>query len=77
MRLAYWARRASMVLALKRLGSYLPISLNLVCTQPLPTTIKADGFADTAQKSRAFSPTALPSRKGGTPERASPLEGQG
>lgn len=28
-------------------------------------------------KNRAFSATALPSREGGTPERASPLEGQG
>ena len=66
-----------MVLALQRLGSCSLLSPNLVCTPPPPTTIKADGEADTAQITQSVSDTALPSREGGTPERASPLEGLG
>ena len=66
-----------MVLALKGLGSCQFLSPNLVCIQPPPAAIKADGEADTARITQSVSDTALPSREGGTPERASPLEGLG
>lgn len=77
LRFVIWAKWACMVLAQQGQGSYSPISLNLVCTQLLPTIIKADGFSRHRTKKQGDSPTALPSREGGTPERASPLEGQG
>ena len=66
-----------MVLALQGLGSCPLLSPNLVCIPPPPADVKADGVADTALKMQGDSPTALPSREGGTPERASPLEGLG
>lgn len=66
-----------MVLALKGLGSCQFLSPNLVCIQPPPAAIKADGEADTAQITQSVSDTALPSCEGGTPEQASPLEGLG
>lgn len=44
--------------------------------QPLRIN-KAEGEAHTAQKIKAFKPTALPSCRGGTHRQASPLEGQG
>ena len=66
-----------MVLALQGLGSCPLLSPNLVCISPPLAAVKADGAADTAQKTQRHSATALPSREGGTPERASPLEGLG
>ena len=66
-----------MVLALQGQGSCPLLSPNLVCIPPPPAAVKADGAADTAQIIQRVSDTALPSREGGTPERASPLEGRG
>ena len=77
MRAAFRARGAGMVLALQGLGSCPLLSPNLDCILPPPAAVKADGAADTAQKTQRHSATALPSREGGTPERASPLEGLG
>ena len=77
MRAASRARGAGMVLALQGQGSCPLLSPNLVCIPPPPAAVKADGAADTAQKTQRHSATALPSREGGTPERASPLEGRG
>ena len=77
MRAASRARGAGMVLALQGQGSCPLLSPNLVCIPPPPADVKADGVADTAQKTQRHSATALPSREGGTPERASPLEGLG
>lgn len=76
MRFVFWAIWASMVLALKRLGSCLPISLNLVCTQPLPNIIKADGFADTAQKSRAIALPLSRAARAVRPNERAPLRGR-
>jgi len=77
MRSASRARGAGMVLALQGQGSCPLLSPNLVCIPPPPANVKADGVADTALKMQRHSATALPSREGGTPERASPLEGLG
>ena len=80
MRSASRAIGASRVLALQGLGSCSHLSPNLVCAsrrQPPPAAIKADGEADTARITQSVSDTALPSREGGTPEQASPLEGLG
>ena len=77
MRTASRARGASRVLALQGLGSCSHLSPNLVCIEPPPAAIKADGEADTAQITQSVSDTALPSCEGGTPEQASPLEGLG
>lgn len=64
MRSAFRARGASMVLALQRLGSCSLLSPNLVCTPLPPTTIKADGEADTAQIIRGESPYRSPEPRG-------------
>lgn len=64
MRIASRAKWASMVLALQRLGSYSSILPNLVCTLPPPANVKADGFADTAQKISGFSRYRSPEPRG-------------
>lgn len=64
LRFVFWARWAGMVLALQGQGSCSPISLNLVCTLPPPANVKADGFADTAQKISGFSRYRSPEPRG-------------
>lgn len=76
MRIASRARGASMITAQYGLCSCLPISLNLVCTQPLPTIIKADGFADTAQKSRASALPLSRAARAVRPNERAPLRGR-
>lgn len=75
-RIASRARGVSMVTALQGLCSYSPLSSNLVCTQSLPTTIKADGVADTAHKIRASALPLSRAARAVRPNERAPLRGR-
>lgn len=77
MRSAYRARGAGMVLALQGQGSCPLLSPNLVCIQPPPAAVKADGVADTALKSRAIALPLSRAARAVRPNERAPLEGAG
>lgn len=75
MRSASRARGAGMVHALQGHGSCQLLSPNLVCTQPPPADIKADGEADTAHKIRAIAQPLSRAARAVRPNERAPLRG--
>lgn len=76
MRIVSRARGASMVTAQQGLCSFSPLSTNLSCIQQQAAYVKADGFADTAQKSRASALPLSRAARAVRPNERAPLRGR-